>query len=128
LQAATKEQKKQIEQQTFLRWVLPRINDRDPNGRVITQQTKLEIANLCFENKVAFYSSCPAMAVESELHKIRSRDVTRQPKASDTIDLFHSVLGLSYCDYYVTRDGFRAALCDLCKEGVTVTSHSRDLR
>jgi hypothetical protein len=95
VQAATPQQKKQIERETFLRWVLPRINDRDPNGRAITPWSKLQIANLCYENKAAFYSSCPAMAVESELHKIRSRDMARRPKASDAIDLFHGVLALS---------------------------------
>jgi hypothetical protein len=106
LQTATPQQKKQIEQETFLRWILPRINDRDPGGQAMTARAKIEIANFCYDNKTVFYSICPAMAVESELHKIRSRDVTRQPKASDAIDLFHGVLGLSFCDYYVTRDGF----------------------
>jgi hypothetical protein len=57
--------------------VVPRINDRDPDGQAIRARTKLEIANYCYENLTAFYSSWPAMAVESELHEIRTRDVTR---------------------------------------------------
>lgn len=106
LQAATPQQKRQIELEEFLRWILPRINDRDPYRKLITKSAKLDIAKLCYDRKAQFYSSCPAMAVESELHKIRSRDPARQPKASDAIDLFHGVLALSYCDYYVTGDGF----------------------
>jgi len=65
-----------------------------------------------------FHSNCPAIAVESELHKIRSHDPTRQPKESDAIDLFHGVLALSYCDYYVTRDGFGRQCANYAKKSL----------
>ena len=106
LQAATAQQKKEVEEATFMSWVLPRINDCDPDGKVLTKSEKMKIASFCYANRSEFYSRCPAIAVESELHKIRSRDAKRSPKGSDAIDLFHGVLALSYCDFYVTRDGF----------------------
>jgi hypothetical protein len=65
LQAAAPKQKKHIEEETFLRWTLPRINDRNPDGQPITVQTKIEIARFCYENTSVLYSSCPAIAVEA---------------------------------------------------------------
>jgi hypothetical protein len=82
LQAATDQQKKQKEEEVFLRWILPRIDDCDPDGKVLTKSQKMKIANFCFANRTEFYSRCPAIAVESELHKIRSRDARRSPKVA----------------------------------------------
>lgn len=106
LRAATAKQKKEVEHQTFLDWLQPRIDNRDPDGRAITKAKKIEIAEFCYTNHEKFYADCPAIAVESELHRIRSQDPNRPPRASDAIDLFHGVLGLSYCDLYVTADRF----------------------
>jgi hypothetical protein len=80
LQAATPQQKKRIQHETFLRWILPRINDRDPDGKAITDLKKVEIAHFCYDNRTQLYSSCPAMAVASELSKIRSRDAARDQR------------------------------------------------
>jgi hypothetical protein len=118
LQAATDQQKKQKEEEVFLRWILPRIDDCDSDGKVLTKSQKMKIANFCFANRTEFYSRCPAIAVERELHKIRSRDATRIPKKSDAIDLFHGVLGLSYCDSYVTRDGFARSCAIYAKKAL----------
>jgi hypothetical protein len=68
--------------------------------------SKMKIARFCYDNRVDLYADSPAIAVESELHKTRSRDAARRPRESDAVDLFHGVLALSYCDYYITRDGF----------------------
>ena len=119
LQAATAQQKKEAEEATFLSWVLPRINNCNPDGKVLTKSEKMKIANFCYANRSDFYSRCPAIAVESELHKIRSRDARRLPKESDAIDLFHGVLGLSYCDFYVTRDGFARSCANYAKKALS---------
>jgi hypothetical protein len=64
------------------------------------------------------YADSSAIAVESELHKIRSRDAARRPRESDAVDLFHGVLVLSYCDYYITRDGFARQCANYAKRAL----------
>ena len=46
------------------------------------------------------------MAVEDKLSEIRTRDPHRQPKLQDSIDLQHSVIALSYCRSFVTKDRY----------------------
>lgn len=37
---------------------------------------------------------------------------------ADAINLFHGVLGLSYCDFYITRDGFARACAIAAKKAL----------
>lgn len=106
LQSVTSQQKRDIEPTLFIRWLIPRISNTAPSGILLKISEKIEIARYCYNNRSDFYAQCPAMAVEHEVSKHRSRDPRRNPRASDAIDLFHGVLGLSCCDFYVTQDRY----------------------
>jgi hypothetical protein len=106
LQTADPKKKRLIEPQVFREWVLPKMPDADPCGRLLTKATQTEIAEHCHANRKEFYKSCPAMAVEDALGEIRTRDANRKPEEPDTLDLQHSVVALAYCNIFVTADGY----------------------
>ena len=106
LQAATKQQKRQIADQTFREWVYPKIPLHDPDNSFMNKQQKEQLAVFCYANVDQFYRECPAMAVEHYLCEARTRDPNRVPEEPDAIDLQHGVLALSYCDSFVTGDRY----------------------
>jgi hypothetical protein len=103
LQAATKQQKQQIDEAVFRAWVEPKIPLRDPGGLLMKKADRGTLAGFCWANRDQFYRECPAMGVEHFVCEARTRDPNRQPTESDAIDLQHTVLGLSYCDVLVTE-------------------------
>jgi hypothetical protein len=103
LQAATKQQKRQIDEAVFRAWVDPKIPLRDPADRLMKKADRDTVAGFCWANRDQFYRECPAMGVEHFVCEARTRDPNRQPTESDAIDLQHTVLGLSYCDVLVTE-------------------------
>jgi hypothetical protein len=103
LQAATKQQKQQIDEAVFRAWVGPKIPVRDPGGLLTKKADRDTLAGFCWANRDQFYRECPAMGVEHFVCEARTRDPNRQPTESDAIDLQHTVLGLSYCDALVTE-------------------------
>ena len=103
LQAATNQQKQQIEEWVFWGWVEPKIPLRDPGDLLMKKADRDALASFCWANRDQFYRECPAMGVEHFVSEARIRDPNRQPTESDAIDLQHTVLGLSYCDVLVTE-------------------------
>jgi len=106
LQAASKQQKRQIEAVTFRAWVYPKIPIRDPAGALMSKAQKDKLAALCYASRDQFFRECPAIAVEHYICEARTRDPNRVPEEADAIDLQHGVLGLSYCDSFVTGDRY----------------------
>src|ERR1700687_504108 len=49
---------------------------------------------------------CPALAAEHYLSEIRKDAGKRKLKSSDLLDLHHAAPAVSYCDAFVTADGF----------------------
>jgi hypothetical protein len=103
LQAATKQQKQQIDEAVFRAWIGPKIPLRDTAGVLMRRADRDTLAAFCWANRDHFYRECPAMGVEHFVCEARIRDPNRQPAESDAIDLQHTVLGLSYCDVLVTE-------------------------
>jgi hypothetical protein len=106
LQALTQGEKKKTRQEVFIEWIAIRLPDNDPTGKFLTYQKKREISHFCYTNLNALRLNCRGISVEDELSVIRSQNPSRRPRDSDAIDLFHATLGLAYCNYFVTRDGF----------------------
>jgi hypothetical protein len=78
LQTADKKKKKAVDEQVFREWVLPKIPNREPTGRLISRAEQIKIADYCYAIAKKFYGSCPAMAVEDKLSEIRPRDPNRK--------------------------------------------------
>lgn len=55
-------------------------------------------------------SMCPAIAIEDELTRIRVHERFK-PADSDAPDLQHALVGVAYCDYFVTDDGMLFEHC-----------------
>jgi hypothetical protein len=72
----------------------------------MSKAQKNELAALCYATRDRFFRECPAMAVEHYLCEARTRDPSRVPEEADAIDLQHGVLGLSYCNSFVTGDRY----------------------
>ncbi|SUS08205.1 hypothetical protein DF3PB_600009 [uncultured Defluviicoccus sp.] len=106
LQAADAKEKKNAALKIFPLWIAHRIPDLDPSNKAILRSDKDKIVDFCYNNKAKLFSNCPAVAVEWAAHEIRTCDPHRKPKESDVIDLFHKVMALPYCDFFVTCDGF----------------------
>jgi hypothetical protein len=86
--------------------VLPKIPLSDPDGRLLTKDDAQKIAEQCWSVREEFYHNCPAMFAEHCLCEVRTSDSERLPQESDMLDLQHSTVALSYCDVFVTGDGY----------------------
>lgn len=55
------------------------------------------------DNTQRVLSTCPAIAIEDYLTRIRATD-SFNPKESDAPDLQHAIVGVAYCDHFVSDD------------------------
>lgn len=67
--------------------------------------------------------TCPAIAVEEALSQIRVRTQFR-PEHGDAADLQHAIVGLAYCDGFISADKM---LLDHCKQATNATGLARGL-
>ena len=79
------------------------IIDREYFSSLVPQSIRNDALNFIEANIKNVYRSCPAIAVEDCISNVRIKESFR-PKSSDAYDLQHAVIGLSYCDYFVTDD------------------------
>jgi hypothetical protein len=93
----------------FRAWIEKKIPDRSPDGKVLSMTEKAALLDFCVARKKAFFSACPALAVEDELMLARTANRRRNPTNSDGEDLFHGVMALAYCDAFIVFDGFAEA-------------------
>ncbi|MCW6510995.1 hypothetical protein M8523_23600 [Hyphomicrobiales bacterium BP6-180914] len=104
LQRVEAAEHKAKDQEIFLAWLTNSIPLEGPHGRVMSVSRRIELAQFCYERRKAFFVACPAMAVEVSLTTDRARDRSRNPTRSDGPDASHTVMALSYCDIFFTRD------------------------
>jgi hypothetical protein len=64
------------------------------------------------DNKKQLLATCPSIAVEEYLSQIRVRN-SFVPRSSHAADLHHALVGLAYCDHFVTDD---AELREHCRQ------------
>lgn len=67
--------------------------------------------------------TCAAIAVEEEMSQVRVRTQFR-PEHGDAADLQHAIVGLAYCDGFITDDKM---LLDHCGQVANATGLARDL-
>jgi len=70
------------------------------------------------DNRKAMLKVCPCIAVEEHLSQIRVRS-NFTPRTSHAADLHHALVGLAYCDHFVTDD---AELREHCRQVLQTTS------
>lgn len=115
LQTASRQRLAQIEKETFALYLTSRLPVTAPDGTHLSDAAAADMAEFCFERRDTLYRLSPALFVEEELSAKRRQNAVRRPSRSDVADLMHSVVGLAYCDAFVTRDGFARACCDHAK-------------
>jgi hypothetical protein len=105
----------------FKKWIealLPKVN---PEGQAFSKAELSELMAFCVKNQTAFYTACPAMAVEDALTRARTASEARNPQNSDGIDLMHAVVALAYCDWFLVRDGFVFQCCEHVRKDLLET-------
>ena len=108
LKAAEPTELKARDKEIFTAWLLDSVPVSDPNGRLMSIARRTELVERCYQERARFLAACPAMAVEDALTTLRTSDRTRVPRESDGPDAFHSVVALSYCNIFFTRDRHQA--------------------
>jgi hypothetical protein len=106
LQSASASRKKAAEPEIFRLWIQRMLPRRHPAGRMLTTEDRAAILQFCTNVRRTSMRRAPAMAVESELTRIRSQDPGRHPETQDATDFQHSVVGLAYCEHFVCRDKY----------------------
>lgn len=72
----------------------------------LTAEEKRAILHYCIKKKRSLLKSCPIFFVEDKLQEFRTSDMRRNAKQQDTGDLQHQMAALTYCDYFITNDGY----------------------
>jgi hypothetical protein len=119
LQPADKKLLEKIEEETFNRYVASKLPKVAPDGNPISDNELSAMAQLCWKQQSTLYRLCPAVFAEALLGERRRQDPGRRPKLSDAADLMHCTVGLSYCDAFVTNDGFAYRCCEFAKTEMT---------
>lgn len=96
----------QTEEPAFRAWIAQRLPAIDPDGQVIDTGRRQSILAWCWAERTRLYAACPAMDVEDQLFRVRRADPKRRAVDQDAYDLQHALIGLAYCDYFISRDGF----------------------
>jgi hypothetical protein len=106
LQAVDRKTFKARQHEIFRPWIKNLIPATDPEGKALSIAQTTELLTFCEAHRDRFLSACPSLAVEDALTLARTADSRRKPQRSDGIDLMHTVIALSYCDYFLVRDRF----------------------
>ncbi len=71
--------------------------------KVLVGRAGADAIDFLTDNTQRVLNACPAIAIEGYLTKIRVID-SFNPKDSDAPDLQHAVVGVAYCDHFVSDD------------------------
>lgn len=93
---------------------------RSAQGRPWDSSDIAEMLTFCHQNRSQLLKACPAIFAETALSHARLSDPRRQPRASDTADLFHSVSALAYSDIFVSDDGWAGDRVRLAKKSMSL--------
>ncbi|WP_211444233.1 hypothetical protein [Collimonas humicola] len=108
LQKADRRRLKELDETIFITHLNTLFPKQWPDGTSIVPKDWLNMGRYCYQNREKLYRSSPALLAESAMADKRRQDSTRKPNRGDAADLMHCTLGLAYCDYFVTGDGFAA--------------------
>jgi hypothetical protein len=98
----TREKQEEVKVRS-LKGLLP---DTVPNGEMISNSEKELILERCLVSFKKILKTCPAFSVEWFSFDFRTGNPKRNPQRQDAIDLQHLVPALSYCDYFISNDGY----------------------
>lgn len=111
IQKASKKQLDATERATFFQHLANLAPKHSPDGRILTPAAWVHMLELCYANKDALYRTCPALFAEDRLGIKRAEDPNRNPRLSDSADLMHAAVAMSYCEYFVSNDAFLVKCC-----------------
>lgn len=115
---------KRVEEQanhTHMATLIPR---RNLKGQPWETSQIAEILVFCHEHRSKLLRACPALTAENALADARLSDSTRNPKTSDTADLFHSVSALAYADIFFTNDTWARDRVSQAKRTMRLYGHT----
>jgi len=82
---------------------LEHIVDREYFKSLVPHHVSKKAIIYLLNNVRSVLTACPSVTIENYLTRIRlSENFT--PKESDAVDLQHAIVGLAYCDYFISDD------------------------
>ena len=96
----------EIDEETLRRWLIPCIPNVGPEGQPIDIVKFVEVLEVCVRQYKDLLAHCPCMQAEILFKDYRTGDSRRNPQPQDGTDLMHAVVAVSYCDAFVTNDGY----------------------
>lgn len=96
----------EIDEETLRRWLKPCIPNVGPDGQPIDIVRFVEVLEVCVRQFKDLLAHCPCMQAEILFEDYRTGDSRRNPQPQDGPDLMHAVVAVSYCDAFVTNDGY----------------------
>jgi len=97
----------EIDEETLRRWLKPCIPNVGPEGQPIEDIVRfVEVLEICVRQYKDLLAHCPCMQAEILFEDYRTGDSRRNPRPQDGPDLMHAVVAVSYCDAFVTNDGY----------------------
>lgn len=108
LKAADPAVLKRIEPKVFTGWIGDSVPLWGPDGKIMPEAARIELATFCYQRRDQFLSECPCLAVENAITIDRTKDRARKPLESDGPDLQHVAVAMAYCDIFFTGDGNQA--------------------
>ena len=106
---------KSKEPEIFARWIFKLVPIWAPNGKILTREERMNMAEWCRDRRDHFLPECPSLAVEDAITTDRTRDRTGKPKELDGPDMQPAVVGLAYCNIFFTADGNQAKSADAAR-------------
>lgn len=103
-------------------WIRNLIPKRSPSGNPISELERAIMIEYCSADRASFLDACRSLAFENAMTLARTNNPRRNPTHSDAIDLFHGVVALSYCDYFVCRDGYLRTCADVSRRALQGSS------
>jgi len=97
---------REIQEETLRRWFAPCIPNVGPEGQPIDMVRYVEVLEVCVRKYIKLLAHCPCMQAEMLFEDYRTGDSGRNPQPQDGPDLMHAVVAVSYCDAFVTNDGY----------------------
>lgn len=94
---------KKYDKDIFIEWIKQRLSF---NEIFLSDEDRNHIAKWCYSNKNITFEECPSLYIESIISDIRAENSLQPAKQSDAIDLQHSVIALSLCNYFVSKDKY----------------------
>jgi hypothetical protein len=97
---------KELQSTALREWIADLIPLRDPDDQIIPPALRQIILSRMTERKSGLFDECTVLNVHDFATEFRTKDPKRKPERQDAIDLMHWIVGVGYCDAFVTAEKY----------------------